>query len=311
METRIRRAERVSDETNIKPKKKHRGLKIVSLLILVIVLLVGIVGAKAYFDVKKVSNQAYQTIKRQTSAKLPNLTDRSAFSFLFLGVNGKTANNILVLTVNPKQNKTIVISLNRNIYLPSEATTLKELYGTKGTAGEIDAIQTLLKVDIPRYMAFEMSGLGDFVEAVGGVQVQNDTHFISSGYEFKNGSLLLQNAAEVKAFLRKVGDDAEKAEEDLIDREQSILIAIIPKMKSANTVFHYEKFANAFGKNIKTDFTFDTIKTLGIGYNGVLGNIIKENLRPIPTTIDGVAQKILSEAQITKAHDRIEEAINE
>lgn len=310
METRRRRADR-EPEKNVKIKKKHRGLKIVSLLILFIVLIVGMFGGKAYFDVKKVSNQSYQKINRQTSAKLPNLTDKSSFSFLFLGVNGKLANNILVLTVNPKQNKTTVVILNRNLYLPSEVTTLKKLYGTKGIAGEMDAVQTLLKVEIPRYMAFEMSGLGDFVEAVGGIQVQNNTHFISNGYEYKNGSLLLNKADEVKAFLRKVGENAEQAEEDLIDREQSVLIAIIPKIKSPNTILNYEKFATAFGKNIKTDFTFDNIKTLGIDYNGVLGNITKKNLRPIPTTIDGVEEKILSEEQINNAHDRIEAALNE
>ena len=264
--------------------------------------------------VKKASEKSYQPIDRKTSAKLPSLKSKSPFSFLFLGVNGKTANDILVLTVNPKQNKTTVVSLNRNIYLQSEATTLKELYGTKGTAGEVDALQTLLGVEIPRYMTFDMRGLGDFVEAVGGVDVQNDTNFISSGYEFKPGTLNLKKVDEVKAFLTKVSgpnDDPAKAESSLIDREQSVLIAIIPKMKSANTLLKYKKFVTAFGDNIKTDFVFGNIKALGVNYNGVLGNITKENLKPIETTIDGKVQKILSEDLINKVHDRIEAALNE
>ncbi|MFZ2475737.1 MAG: hypothetical protein WAW58_01180, partial [Lactococcus raffinolactis] len=97
----------------------------------------------------------------------------------------------------------------------------------------------------------------------------------------------------------------------LIDREQSVLIAIIPKMKSANTLLKYKKFVTAFGDNIKTDFVFGNIKALGVNYNGVLGNITKENLKPIETTIDGKVQKILSEDLINKAHDRIEAALNE
>jgi anionic cell wall polymer biosynthesis LytR-Cps2A-Psr (LCP) family protein len=115
----------------------------------------------------------------------------------------------------------------------------------------------------------------------------------------------------VKAYLTKVGDDADKAEADLIDREQTVLIAIIPKMKSANTVVNYKKFVNAFGDNVKTDFVFGNIKALGLNYNGVLGNITKENLKPVETTIDGKTQKILSEALVNKAHDRIETALNE
>ena len=312
METRKRRADRVS-EKNVTPKKKkkHRGLKIFGLIVLLVLLIGGAIFGKAYFDVKNVMVKSYQTIDRKTTAKLPSLKEKSSFSFLFLGVNDKTANDVLVLTVNPKKNKTTVISLNRNIYLPSESTTLKELYGTKGAAGEIDALQTLLGVDIPRYMTFDMRGLGDFVEAVGGVQVQNDTHFVSSGFEFKPGTLSLKKADEVKAYLTKVGDDADKAEADLIDREQTVLIAIIPKMKSANTVVNYKKFVNAFGDNIKTDFVFDNIKALGLNYNGVLGNITKENLKPVETTIDGKTQKILSEELVNKAHDRIEAALNE
>ena len=312
METRKRRADRVS-EKNVTPKKKkkHRGLKIFGLIVLLVLLIGGAIFGKAYFDVKNVMVKSYQTIDRKTTAKLPSLKEKSSFSFLFLGVNDKTANDVLVLTVNPKKNKTTVISLNRNIYLPSESTTLKELYGIKGAAGEIDALQTLLGVDIPRYMTFDMRGLGDFVEAVGGVQVQNDTHFVSSGFEFKPGTLSLKKTDEVKAYLTKVGDDADKAEADLIDREQTVLIAIIPKMKSANTVVNYKKFVNAFGDNIKTDFVFDNIKALGLNYNGVLGNITKENLKPVETTIDGKTQKILSEELVNKAHDRIEAALNE
>lgn len=315
METRRRRAER-TPEKKVKPKnkKKHRGLKIFGLIVLLIVLIGGAIVGKGYLDVKKASEKSYQAIDRKTSAKLPSLKAKSPFSFLFLGVNGKTANDILVLTVNPKQNKTTVISLNRNIYLTSEATTLKELYGTKGAAGEIDALQTLLGVEIPRYMTFDMRGLGDFVEAVGGIDVQNDTNFISSGYEFKPGTLSLKKADEVKAFLTKVSgpnDDPAKAEASLIDREQSVLIAIIPKIKSANTVLKYKKFVTAFGENIKTDFVFGNIKALGLNYTGVLGNITKENLKPVETTIDGKKQKILSEDLVNKAHNRIEAALNE
>lgn len=316
METRKRRSERIYEQ-NEKPKqkkKKHKGLKIFGLILLVTLVLLGALGGKAYFDVKKASSQAYQALDRKTKANLPSLKAKSSFSFLFLGVNGDTANDVLVLTVNPKMNKTTVISLNRHIYLPSEGTTLKNLYTTKGAAGEIDALQTLLKVDIPRYVKFDMRGLGAFVEAVGGIKLQNDTHFISSGYEFKPGTLSLTKADEVKAFLTKVAkpdEDQEKADKDLIDREQTVLIAIIPKLKSANTVLNYQKFVSAFGKNIKTDFVFGNMQALGLNYLGVLGNITKENLKPVETTIDGQTQKILPEELITKAHDKIQEALNE
>src|SRR5574337_214440 len=218
MESRHRRAKHGGSRS--KNKKKHRVLKIIGFIVLFLVLISGVMLGKAYMDVKKVSDKSYQSIDRTTQATLPSLKSKSPFSFLFLGVNGKTANDILVLTVNPKQNKTTVVSLNRNIYLQSEATTLKELYGTKGTAGEVDALQTLLGVEIPRYMTFDMRGLGDFVEAVGGVDVQNDTNFISSGYEFKPGTLNLKKVDEVKAFLTKVSgpnDDPAKAESSLIE----------------------------------------------------------------------------------------------
>lgn len=312
METRKRRSERISEQA-LKPKKKkkHRVLKVFGIIVLLLMIAIGTLGGKAYLDVKKASNQSYQTIERKTSAPLPSLNKQSPFSFLFLGVNGDTANDILVLTVNPKKNKTTVISLNRDIYLTSEGQTLKDLYASKGVSGEIDALQTLLNVNIPRYIKFDMRELGDFVEAVGGIKVQNSTHFIAQGYEFKSGTLSLKRSDEVKAFLTKVGDDAKIAEKELIDREQTVLISIIPKMKSINTVFNYQKFVTAVGKNIKTDFTFDNIQALGLNYHSVLGNIVKENLKPVETTIDGQTQKILSEELVNKAHDKIEEALNE
>ncbi|GFH40291.1 LCP family protein [Lactococcus insecticola] len=320
METRKRRATRVA-QTPVRhkkdkksKKKKHKGLKIFGWIVLVLVLIGGAIGGKAYLDVKKASDKAYQEVNRKTVAKLPSLKAKSPFSFLFLGVNGKTANDVLVLTVNPKQNKTTVISLKRDIYLTSEKTTLKNLYGTKGVAGEIDALQTLLGVSIPRYVQFDMRGLGDFVEAVGGVEVANDTEFISNGYQFKKGTLSLHKSDEVKAFLTKVtgGDvDDEKADAALIEREQAVLMAVIPKMKSVKTVLKYNQFVSAFGDNVKTDLVFGNLKALALNYNGVLGNITKENLKTTKTTIDGKDQIILSEDQVNKAHDRIEEALSE
>ena len=294
-----------------KPKKKHMVLKIVGLVLILFLVITGVTLGKAYMDVKKASDKSYQPIKRTTQATLPSLKGKSPFSFLFLGVNGKSVNDILVLTVNPKQNKTTVVNLNRDIYLTSEATTLKDLYEKKGVAGEIDTLQKLLGTDIPRYMTFDMSGLGEFVSAVGGIKVQNETHFISNGFEFKPGTLTLTKEDEVKAYLTKVGDDDKKAESMLIEREQAVLIAIIPKLKSVNTVLKYPKFISAFGDNVKTDFVFGNIKALGLNYHSVLGNITKENLKPTKTTIDDVEQKILSEEQVNKAHDRIQSALSE
>ncbi|GFH43225.1 hypothetical protein Hs30E_17760 [Lactococcus hodotermopsidis] len=318
-ETRKRRSERVSESSGkrakatkkVKPKKKHRGLKIFGVLILLILLVGGVLGGKAYLDVKKASTKAYEQVDRQTEAKLPSLKAKSPFTFLFLGVNGDTANDILLLTVNPKQDKMTVISLNRDIYLTSENTTLKELYGTKGVAGEIDALQNLFGVEIPRYVKFDMAGLGDFVVAVGGIQVSNNTHFIANGYEFEKGTQHLTNAEEVRGFLTKVGDDPAKADADLIEREQAVLMAIIPKMKSVGTVLNYNKFITAFGNNIKTDFVLGNLEMLGLQYNSVLGGITKENLKPAKTMIDDKEQLILPEDKINKAHDKIEEALNE
>jgi LCP family protein required for cell wall assembly len=317
METRRRRANRVPEKT-VKPKntkkKRHKGLKIFGWIVLFLFLIGGAIFGKVYFDVKKASESSYQPVERTTQAQLPSLKAKSSFSFLFLGVNGEKANDILVLTVNPKKNKTTVISLNRDTYLTSENTTLKDLYSTKGAAGELDALQTLLGVEIPRYMTFDMTGLGDFVEAVGGIKVENDMNFLSNGYHFKAGTLTLTKADEVKGFLTKVakeGEDDATAEKSLIDREQTVLMAIIPKMKSINTVLKYRKFVNAFGDEVKTDFVFGNLKALALNYNGVLGNISKANFRPIETTIDGQTQKILSEEQVNKAHDRIVEALNE
>ena len=309
MESRHRRAKHGGSRS--KNKKKHRVLKIIGFIVLFLVLISGVMLGKAYMDVKKVSDKSYQAIDRTTQAKLPSLKAKSPFSFLFLGINGKSVNDILVLTMNPKQDMTTVVSLNRDIYLTSESATINEVYSKKGVSGTIDALQKLLGTDIPKYMTFDMSGLGDFVTAVGGIKIQNETHFISNGYEFKPGTLTLEKKDEVNAFLTQVGEDTKKAENSLIEREQAVLMAVIPKMKSKDTILKYNQFLNAFGSNIKTDFVFGNLKALGLHYSGVLGNINKENLKTSKTMIDGKDQKILTEDQVNKAHDKIQSALSE
>lgn len=313
MESRRRRAQSVTKIKNIdqKNKTKHKALKRVMLFLLLAVLIIIGLLTKVYYDVKGVANRSYQPIDRQTKAKLPDLKEKSPVTFLFMGLNGKEANDILVLTMNPKQNKTTVINLNRDIYLASEGTTLKDLYSRKGVSGEIDAVQKLLGTEISRYLTFDLSGLGDFVATVGGINVQNTIHFNSDGYEFKPGTLNLRKSEEVKAYLNKIGDDAISAEDMLIEREQSVLIAVVPKMKSVNTVLKYKTFLTAFGDHVKTDFLFDNLKQLGISYNGVLGNISKQNIKSTRVNIDGQDRDILPDAQVKKAHDKLEAALAE
>ena len=52
METRRRRAERIPEKkVKTKNKKKHRGLKIFGLIVLLIALIGGAIGGKGYLDV--------------------------------------------------------------------------------------------------------------------------------------------------------------------------------------------------------------------------------------------------------------------
>ena len=110
---------------------------------------------------------------------------RKNHSLFFNGIDtgdlGRTeqgrSDTTMVVTINPKENKSTMISLDRDILTDivgnDTQDKLNHAYAFGGAEMAINTVQELLDIPIHHYVSINMKGLKDLIDAVGGIEVDN------------------------------------------------------------------------------------------------------------------------------------------
>lgn len=90
---------------------------------------------------------------------------------------------------NPRLQQTTVINLSTSAILPDKQTLLT-LYNSKGEAAVIKEMEKLLQVKINKFVGRNFDQMGELVQAIGGVSIQNANEFSAQGFKFPHEQLL-------------------------------------------------------------------------------------------------------------------------
>ena len=130
--------------------------------------------------VNKISKNSNR-ISSKRSEKV-SIDDKEPFSVLLLGLDtgglGRTeqgrSDTMMVVTVNPKQKKSTIISLDRDIYTNivgyGTVDKLNHAYAFGGVEMAMDSIEQLLDIPIDHYVTINLDGMEDLINAVGGIK---------------------------------------------------------------------------------------------------------------------------------------------
>ncbi len=122
------------------------------------------------------------------------------FSVLLLGVDEREGDNgrsdtIVVITVNPTDQSTKMISIPRDTHIGLIGRVKKEkinhAYAFGGTAMAINSIETLLDIPIDYVATINREGFESIVDAVGGISVTNEVDFQVYDFVFPEGTIQL------------------------------------------------------------------------------------------------------------------------
>jgi LCP family protein required for cell wall assembly len=90
-------------------------------------------------------------------------------------VSGQRSDTIMILHVDPRQEKAAIFSVPRDLYVPIAGENFSDrvnaAYSLHGAQGLIDTVEAALKIPINHYVEVDFVGFRDIVEAVGGVNV--------------------------------------------------------------------------------------------------------------------------------------------
>ena len=229
------------------------------------------------------------------------------------------SDTMILLSVNPKTKKTVMMSLERDILTQIDENgqtveaKLNAAYATGGAELAISTIEGLMNIHIDRYMMINMQGLVQLVDAVGGIEVNNTFDFpisiednepeytakVEPGKQTINGDQAL-----VYARMRYQDPEGDYGRQK---RQREV----IKKVLSLNSVSHYQAILKAVSSNMQTNIALDSksIPQL-LGYQDAFKNIKSEQLRGEDATLpDGGSYQLVTSEHLLSMQNLIRKSL--
>lgn len=198
-------------------------------------------------------------------------------SILFIGVDDSETRNqgtdesrsdaLMLATLNNKEKTVKLVSIPRDsfVYIPEIGYEDKINHALLkgGVKATIETVEKLLEVPVDYYVQMNFNAFIDVVDALDGINVnvpydrlekdEEDQYTIqlTEGFQKLDG-----REALALARTRKLDNDIERGK-----RQQEILSTIVKKASSASSLTKYGNVIDAVGDNMKTDMTFDDMKS--------------------------------------------------
>ncbi|MFC7685740.1 LCP family protein [Ureibacillus sp. GCM10028918] len=274
-----------SDLRTVKEKKPKRKfsfvLKILLLLSASLLLCVTAYGVYITKKAEKAVDNSYEEVDREISdkrqAKVEPVQDN--VSVLFVGVDDSeergqgadhSRSDALVLATLNNEAKTVkLVSIPRDsyVYIPyiDDEDKITHAHAFGGTLASIETVEELFDIPVDYYVRMNFNAFIEVIDALGGIEVDVDIPY--AFYELDendNKSIYLEpglqelNGSEALALAR-----TRKHDSDIMrgQRQQDIIKAIAQKASSLTSISKYDDILEAIGDNMKTDMTFDEMKS--------------------------------------------------
>lgn len=321
-----------SEQKKIKPKKVRSSkagtiIKITLILAMSLLICVTTYGIYLTKQAEIAAQGALENLDGRTSsdlrsAKVEPIKDN--ISILFVGIDdsetrgqgGEHARSdaLILATLNNKTKTIKMLSIPRDsyVYIPEvgyqDKITHAHAYG--GTLASIETIEELLDVPIDYYVRMNFNAFIDVVNALGGIEVNVPYKLSGEKDEFDRSSIYLEpglqtldgSHALALARTRKQDSDIKRGE-----RQQEILKAITKKASSVTSFTKYDDIIRAVGDNMKTDMTFDEMKSLFAYIKSGIPRIDSLTLEGRDDMSTGVYYYQLDEKSVTETSDILRE----
>lgn len=304
-----------------------KGKKIFLIIFsIVAVLVIGMIGvaAKLYFDVSNSIQETYQSVERDREDRLRendvDLSQQESFSVLLMGIDtgdlGRVeqgrSDTMMVATISPQDNQTTVVSIGRDSYVDivGHGTTdkINHAYAFGGPAMAMNTVEKFLDIPIDHYVSINMAGLKELVDAVGGIEVDNEITFSQDGFDFAIGRTSL-NGEQALAYSRMRYEDP-NGDYGRQERQRKIVEGIVKKVLSLDGITQYQTFLNAVEQNMKTDMSFDDMRTLAFNYRSAFQMIKQDQLQGEGFMQDGISYQRVSDEELARVQKELKAQLN-
>ena len=289
---------------------------LIGILALVALFFVGM----AWRNVRVATNTMYSPSGIKTD--LPKkLKAKQPINVLLLGTDtgalgrsykGRT-DTIMMMTVNPKQGKTTIVSLPRDMkvnlpdYADESPAKINAAYTYGGVKEAIKTIQKYYQVPIDGYLLVNMGGLEKAINQVGGVEVTSPLTFDYEGYHFTKGTTYTMNGKKALAFSRMRYDDPD-GDYGRQKRQRIIIMALLKKTASYKAILN-QKFLNSIASESQTDFSLSDMTKVALDYRNATKTVKSDHAQGRSQNIDGQSFEVVPSNEMQRISNEIRTAL--
>ncbi|EJQ41432.1 LytR family transcriptional regulator [Bacillus sp. AY3-1] len=242
-------------------------------------------GAYAYHVYSNVTNTldaVHKPLDRDKSDKRSekvDVSDKKPISILMMGVDQEDngtgrSDSLMLFTLNPKTKSMKITSIPRDSYTEivgkGKKDKINHAYAFGGIDMAVKTVENFLNVPVDHYIEVNMAGFRDIVDAVGGIDVNNDLEFTSRDQHFAKGNIHLNGETALKYTRMRYEDPRGDFGRQM--RQRQVIQAVIKKGASVSSLASYGDVLKAIEKNVKTSLTQDQMFEIQKNYKDCMEN---------------------------------------
>lgn len=279
-------------------KKKSTTFKvIITILILLFVVIIGI-AIYAFAKFHSLNNSIKEPLDRDHSQlRQKNLKDGDPMTVVLYGIDddaqrhqenlGQRSDSIVLMSINPKDNKTVMVSVPRDtrteIVGHNSTEKLNHAYAYGGPKMAVHSLEKLMDVPVDHYIAINMDGVKTVVDEIGGVDITSDATFTTKSttpFHFEKGKQYHMDGKQALAYMRARKEEGAGGDGGRQLRQQQVITSVAKEAFSMNSVTKLNSIFKAAQDNLKTDLSFVELNKFKSDYDNAQDNVKR-------LTIDG------------------------
>ncbi|MCF6411743.1 LCP family protein [Pseudalkalibacillus salsuginis] len=229
-----------------------------------------------------------------------NLKKSDPISILLMGIDKSAgeergrSDTLILMTINPHTKSTHMVSIPRDTYtrIKGAEDKINSAYHVGGTAMTISSVENLLDVPVDYYVKVNMKSFVQIVDAVGGIEVNNDLDFntykatfTDKKMRFPKGRLNLKGEeALIFARMRKQDPRGDFGRQI---RQRQVIEAVIEKGANISSVTKFGEIVKVVEHNVKTNLTFNDMWKVQSNYKAARENIQQHKIEGSDKKIKG------------------------
>ncbi|QWH09079.1 LytR family transcriptional regulator [Bacillus mycoides] len=242
----------------------------------------GVYAYTVYSNVSNTLNTVHKPLDRDKSDKRDkkvDISDNKPISILLMGVDQEDngtgrSDSLMLFTLNPKTKSMKITSIPRDSYTEivgkGKKDKINHAYAFGGIDMTVKTVENFLNVPVDHYIEVNMAGFKDIVDAVGGVDVNNDLEFTSRESHFAKGNIHLNGETALKYTRMRYEDPRGDFGRQM--RQRQVIQAVIKKGASVSSLASYGDVLKAIEKNVKTSLTQDQMFDIQKNYKDCMEN---------------------------------------